>query len=264
MIIGIFTHFFAVVTTLAERQFFRALAKLIGRRAARLSACGIAAIVGKMGYLDEGCSVGADGSLYNVRNPTFFWLSMNLTTLIYVNLNHYLEIWVVDLLVFGHSFTPLNSSTSPCYPFLPLLTRESSTLVRLCGLCERQKYPGFADRIHEGLVDIFGDKGRCASYQSSLNISPFLPHSHFIWSCRPVGYEKAGRSMSGLALFFFLLPGILVRLELLTNILSILQEHCYSSCRRRKWCWECYHRWWASAPSLCLSFSLGTSELQWV
>lgn len=67
MIIGIFTHFFALETTLAERQFVRALAKLIGRRAARLSACGIAAIVGKMGYLDEGCSVGADGSLYNVR-----------------------------------------------------------------------------------------------------------------------------------------------------------------------------------------------------
>lgn len=67
MIIGIFTHFFAVETTLAERQFFRALAMLIGRRAARLSACGIAAIVGKMGYLDEGCLVGADGSLYNVR-----------------------------------------------------------------------------------------------------------------------------------------------------------------------------------------------------
>ncbi|KAK1228103.1 hexokinase [Marasmius sp. AFHP31] len=87
MIIGIFTHFFAVETTLAERQFFRALAKLIGRRAARLSACGIAAIVSKMGYLEEGCSVGADGSLYN-------------------------------------------------------------------------KYPGFADRVHEGLVDIFGDKGR--------------------------------------------------------------------------------------------------------
>lgn len=69
MIIGIFTHFFAVETTLAERQFFRALAKLIGRRAARLSACGIAAIVSKMGYLDEGCSVGADGSLYNVGAP---------------------------------------------------------------------------------------------------------------------------------------------------------------------------------------------------
>ncbi|KAG6831083.1 hypothetical protein H0H87_006199 [Tephrocybe sp. NHM501043] len=66
MIIGIFSHFFAVETTLAERQFFRALAMLIGRRAARLSACGIAAIVSKMGYLDEGCLVGADGSLYNV------------------------------------------------------------------------------------------------------------------------------------------------------------------------------------------------------
>ncbi|KAJ7644422.1 hexokinase [Roridomyces roridus] len=57
MIIGIFTHFFAVETTLAERQFFRALAKLIGRRAARLSSCGIAAIVSKMGYLEEGCLV---------------------------------------------------------------------------------------------------------------------------------------------------------------------------------------------------------------
>ncbi|GJE93057.1 hexokinase [Phanerochaete sordida] len=87
MIIGIFSHFFALETTLAERQFFRALAKLVGRRAARLSACGIAAIVSKMNYLEEGCAVGADGSLYN-------------------------------------------------------------------------KYPGFADRIHEGLVDIFGEKGR--------------------------------------------------------------------------------------------------------
>ena len=66
MIIGIFNHFFALETTLAERQFFRALAKLVGRRAARLSACGIAAIVSKMGYLEEGCAVGADGSLYNV------------------------------------------------------------------------------------------------------------------------------------------------------------------------------------------------------
>ncbi|KAI0733327.1 hexokinase [Fomitopsis betulina] len=87
MIIGIFTHFFAVETTLAERQFFRALAKLVGRRAARLSACGIAAIVSKMGYLDEGCVVGADGSLY-------------------------------------------------------------------------KKYPSFAERVHEGLQDIFGEKGK--------------------------------------------------------------------------------------------------------
>ncbi|KAK7062861.1 hexokinase [Paramarasmius palmivorus] len=72
MIIGIFTHFFAVETTLAERQFFRALAKLIGRRAARLSACGIAAIVSKMGYLEEGCSVGADGSLNIPASPIEF------------------------------------------------------------------------------------------------------------------------------------------------------------------------------------------------
>lgn len=50
-------------TTLEERQFFRALAKLISRRAAYLSACGIAAIVNKMGYLEEGCAVAADGSL---------------------------------------------------------------------------------------------------------------------------------------------------------------------------------------------------------
>ena len=70
MIIGIFTHFFALETTLAERQFFRALAKLIGKRSARLSACGIAAIVNKKGLLDQGCSVGADGSLYNVRTTT--------------------------------------------------------------------------------------------------------------------------------------------------------------------------------------------------
>lgn len=59
MIIGIFTHFFALETTLAERQFFRALAKLVGRRAARLSACGIAAIVSKMNY---------DGSAAHLRH----------------------------------------------------------------------------------------------------------------------------------------------------------------------------------------------------
>jgi len=107
MIIGIFTHFFALETTLAERQFFRALAKLIGRRAARLSACGIAAIASRMGYVEEGCAVGADGSLYNVS----FILGGNLCNSL---MNHV------------------------CF----------------------QKYPGFADRVHEGLVDIFGEKGR--------------------------------------------------------------------------------------------------------
>lgn len=103
MIIGIFSHFFALETTLAERQFFRALAKLIGKRSARLSACGIAAIVNRKGLLDEGCSVGADGSLYNV------------------------------------SIVVLKTCVWMANPF--------------------QKYPGFADRVHEGLQDIFGDKG---------------------------------------------------------------------------------------------------------
>ena len=107
MIIGIFSHFFALETTLAERQFFRALAKLIGRRAARLSACGIAAIVSRMGYLEEGCLVGADGSLYNVR-------------------------------------------------MVHRLPRSADFILFLC-----QKYPGFADRIHEGLRDVLGEKGRC-------------------------------------------------------------------------------------------------------
>ena len=83
MIIGIFSHFFALETTLAERQFFRALAKLVGRRSARLSACGIAAIVSKMGYLEEGCSVGADGSLYNVR-----FLELILCTMLTFRLVH--------------------------------------------------------------------------------------------------------------------------------------------------------------------------------
>lgn len=106
MVIGIFSYFFAVETTLAERQFFRALAKLVGRRAARLSACGIAAIVSKKGFLDEGCAVGADGSLYNVRAARFF-------------------------ASFIRSHDPL-----------------------------RQKYPGFPERVHEGLQDIFGEKGR--------------------------------------------------------------------------------------------------------
>ncbi|SOV08659.1 probable hexokinase [Ustilago sp. UG-2017a] len=86
-IAGLFTHFFGIDTTIEERQFFSKLAKLIGTRSARLSSCGIAALVTKMGYLDKGCGVGCDGSLYS-------------------------------------------------------------------------KYPGFPDRLHQALEDIFGDKGR--------------------------------------------------------------------------------------------------------
>ena len=50
--------------------------------------------------------------------------------------------------------------------YVPCLWRSLS-----CGLSAiMQKYPGFADRIHEGLVDIFGEKGRSVSisyYHSS-------------------------------------------------------------------------------------------------
>lgn len=68
---GLFAHFYALTTTTAERQFFKRLAQLIGTRSARLSACGIAAIVSKQGYLEEGCSIATDGSLYNVRLVPF-------------------------------------------------------------------------------------------------------------------------------------------------------------------------------------------------
>lgn len=64
---GLFAHFYSLDTTIKERQFFKRLAQLIGTRAARLSACGIAAIVSKQGYLEEGCGIATDGSLYNVR-----------------------------------------------------------------------------------------------------------------------------------------------------------------------------------------------------
>ncbi|GAA5919567.1 hypothetical protein JCM6882_004373 [Rhodosporidiobolus microsporus] len=78
---GLFAHFFALDTTIAERQFMKRLAVLIGTRSARLSACGIAAIVSKQGLLDDVTSTGdgkwsesigiaTDGSLYN-KYPKF-------------------------------------------------------------------------------------------------------------------------------------------------------------------------------------------------
>ncbi|KAG8996175.1 hexokinase A [Tulasnella sp. 427] len=82
----IFSQPYALQTTLPERTFFKSLAKLIGTRAARLASCGMAAIVKKLDCLEEGCSIGVDGSLYDM-------------------------------------------------------------------------YPGFKERIHEGLTDIFGEKG---------------------------------------------------------------------------------------------------------
>jgi hexokinase len=73
-ITGLFTHFFGLDTNIEERKFFRKLAELIGTRSARLSSCGIAALVTKMGYLEgdkpEGCGVGCDGSLFS-KYPNF-------------------------------------------------------------------------------------------------------------------------------------------------------------------------------------------------
>ncbi len=52
----------------AELELIRRTAELIGTRAARLSACGVAAICKKKGY--QTCHVGADGSVFN-KYPHF-------------------------------------------------------------------------------------------------------------------------------------------------------------------------------------------------
>ncbi|KAL7975262.1 hexokinase [Trichoderma sp. SZMC 28014] len=54
--------------TVPELELIRRLAELIGTRAARLSACGVAAICKKKNY--ESCHVGADGSVFN-KYPHF-------------------------------------------------------------------------------------------------------------------------------------------------------------------------------------------------
>ncbi|KAJ0313754.1 hypothetical protein COL5a_003321 [Colletotrichum fioriniae] len=54
--------------TRPELELVRRLAELIGTRAARLSACGVAAICMKKGY--DNCHVGADGSVFN-KYPHF-------------------------------------------------------------------------------------------------------------------------------------------------------------------------------------------------
>lgn len=51
-----------------EMELIRRLAELIGTRAARLSACGVAAICKKKGL--KTCHVGADGSVFN-KYPHF-------------------------------------------------------------------------------------------------------------------------------------------------------------------------------------------------
>lgn len=69
-VMGLFKYFFSLETELEERLFFRRLAQLIGTRSARLSACGIAAIVKKKDLAKSSCTVGVDGSLYS-KYPHF-------------------------------------------------------------------------------------------------------------------------------------------------------------------------------------------------
>lgn len=57
-----------IKATKPELELCRRLAELIGTRAARLSACGVAAICKKKGI--ESCHVGADGSVFN-KYPHF-------------------------------------------------------------------------------------------------------------------------------------------------------------------------------------------------
>ena len=64
----LFTQKLGIATTKPELELVRRLAELIGTRAARLSACGVAAICKKKGITE--CHVGADGSVFN-KYPHF-------------------------------------------------------------------------------------------------------------------------------------------------------------------------------------------------
>jgi len=64
----LFQNKLSLTCTQPELELIRRLAELIGTRAARLSACGVAAICKKKGY--ETCHVGADGSVFN-KYPHF-------------------------------------------------------------------------------------------------------------------------------------------------------------------------------------------------
>jgi hexokinase len=64
----LFQNKLGIRTNQSELELIRRLAELIGTRAARLSACGVAAIAKKKGY--ESCHVGADGSVFN-KYPHF-------------------------------------------------------------------------------------------------------------------------------------------------------------------------------------------------
>jgi hexokinase len=64
----LFQNKLGITTTKPELELIRRLAELIGTRAARLSACGVAAICKKKNITS--CHVGADGSVFN-KYPHF-------------------------------------------------------------------------------------------------------------------------------------------------------------------------------------------------
>jgi hexokinase len=64
----LFQNTLSINPTKPELELCRRLAELIGTRAARLSACGVAAICKKMDW--HACHVGADGSVFN-KYPHF-------------------------------------------------------------------------------------------------------------------------------------------------------------------------------------------------
>ena len=64
----LFANTLSIQASRPELELVRRLAELIGTRAARLSACGVAAICKKKGW--QTCHVGADGSVFN-KYPHF-------------------------------------------------------------------------------------------------------------------------------------------------------------------------------------------------
>lgn len=65
---NLFQNTLSLSATKPELELCHRLAELIGTRAARLSACGVAAICKKMNW--SSCHVGADGSVFN-KYPHF-------------------------------------------------------------------------------------------------------------------------------------------------------------------------------------------------
>ncbi|KAK4202997.1 hexokinase [Triangularia verruculosa] len=66
--LGLFQDKLNISPNLPELELIRRICELIGTRAARLSACGVAAISRKKGY--QSCHVGADGTVFN-KYPHF-------------------------------------------------------------------------------------------------------------------------------------------------------------------------------------------------